>query len=243
MDGLSLFFVIISYAAIAIFLIGFLAKVWKYAMTPAPLKIPVTPAPTNSPGVVWRMLQEVVVFKSLFKSKKVIWVAGYVFHLALAFLLIKHLRFFFVSTPEWLDTIATYDLYVGYILVAALAFLFILRLAVDRTFYITVMTDYVLLLLLGAIAITGIISTHLVGFQVLGVKEYIMGLVSFSPVEIPRSGIFIAHFSLVLVLLVYFPFSKLMHAGGLFFSPTRNQVDNARDKRWVTPWAVSEREE
>ncbi len=35
---------------------------------------------------------------------------------------------------------------------------------------------------------------------------------------------------------MYFPFSKLMHAGGVFFSPSRNQRDNVRDQRHVNPW-------
>ena len=31
--------------------------------------------------------------------------------------------------------------------------------------------------------------------------------------------------------MLVFPFSKLLHAPGVFFSPTRNQVDNAREQR------------
>jgi hypothetical protein len=39
--------------------------------------------------------------------------------------------------------------------------------------------------------------------------------------------------------MVVFPFSKLLHAPGLFFSPTRNQVDNPRERRHVAPWAAA----
>jgi hypothetical protein len=38
--------------------------------------------------------------------------------------------------------------------------------------------------------------------------------------------------------MIIFPYSKLLHAPGLFFSPTRNQVDNPREKRHVAPWAA-----
>ena len=31
--------------------------------------------------------------------------------------------------------------------------------------------------------------------------------------------------------------SKLLHAPGLFFSPTRNQTDTARDQRHIADWA------
>jgi hypothetical protein len=40
--------------------------------------------------------------------------------------------------------------------------------------------------------------------------------------------------------MIIFPFSKLLHAPGVFFSPTRNQVDNPREQRHVVDWAVAE---
>jgi hypothetical protein len=39
------------------------------------------------------------------------------------------------------------------------------------------------------------------------------------------------HLGLVAALMLVFPFSKLLHAPGLFFSPTRNQADNPRERR------------
>ncbi|MDP2210511.1 MAG: hypothetical protein Q8J63_02080 [Candidatus Aquicultor sp.] len=95
MSGLTLVFTTVGYLAIAIFLVGFMARVWKYATTPAPLKIPLTPAPVGPTGVIYRMAQEVGLFKSLFNSNKIIWLAGYIFHLTLVIVLIKHTRFFF----------------------------------------------------------------------------------------------------------------------------------------------------
>ena len=35
-----------------------------------------------------------------------------------------------------------------------------------------------------------------------------------------------------------FPFSKLLHAPGVFFSPGRNQADNPREQRHLAPWAA-----
>jgi hypothetical protein len=43
---------------------------------------------------------------------------------------------------------------------------------------------------------------------------------------------------MVITLMIIFPISKLMHAPGVFFSPTRNQVDNSREKRHLAPWAA-----
>ncbi|MHB1362084.1 MAG: respiratory nitrate reductase subunit gamma [Thermoleophilia bacterium] len=241
MTWLTLVFSAYFYIAVDIFLVGILLKVWKYAATPAPLKIPLTPAPKTAVGVGSRMVQEVVLFKSLFKGNKLIWVGGYVFHLALLFVFMKHLRFLFPSTPAFLDNLVNFDLYTGYILLAALAFLFILRLVIDRHFYISVFNDYLLLGLLMCIATTGLLSRFWEGGGVRAdlpdIKVFVGGLFTFNPGTVPGNRLFLTHFSLVMLLLIYFPFSKLVHAVGIFFSPTRNQIDNSRKKRWG-PWTV-----
>ncbi|MHB0866764.1 MAG: respiratory nitrate reductase subunit gamma [Thermoleophilia bacterium] len=229
-------FVILAYLAVTVFIVGFLAKVWKYATTPAPLKIPQTPAPVTAAGVPGRVLSEVIIFKSLFKSNRVIWLAGYIFHIGLLLVIVKHFRFFYASTPAALNYITTYEMYAGLIMMGGLGLLFLLRTVVDRTMYLSVMTDYFLLVLLLGIAGTGLLAKHFFRVDITGVKQFVMGIVAFNPQPFPTETIFIIHFSLVLLLLVYFPFSKLMHSAGLFFSPTRNQVDNPREKRLVVPW-------
>ncbi|MFA5809049.1 MAG: respiratory nitrate reductase subunit gamma [Thermoleophilia bacterium] len=244
MSGPSLLFVVLAYVAIAVFLFGFLARIWVYARTPAPLKIPLNPSPVTAGGVAPRMLAEVALFKSLFFSNKVIWLAGYVFHIGLLIVLIKHIRFliplsvtstnFFTSA---LGYITTYEMYAGLIMLGGLALLLLLRLAIDRTRYVSIMSDYILLIILISIASTGLLAKHFFRVDVSQVKEFMMGIISFNPQAMPTEAIFIIHISLVLLLLVYFPFSKLMHSGGIFFSPTRNQVDNPREKRLVAPWA------
>lgn len=233
-------FVVLGYAAIAIFLVGVLAQVWKYGNTPAPLKIPQNPSPVTASGVPVRVLSEVVLFKSLFKSNRVIWLAGYVFHIGLLLVLVKHYRFLFASVPAALSYFDTFEMYPGIIMMGGLGLLLLLRVVVDRNMFISVMTDYILILLLIAIALTGTLAKHFYRVDITQVKEFMMGLISFKPMatDFPTETIFIIHFSLVLFLLAYFPFSKLMHAAGVFFSPTRNQVDNPREKRLVAPWAA-----
>jgi nitrate reductase gamma subunit len=182
------------------------------------------------------MIAEVTLFKSLFNGNRVIWLFGYIFHLGLLLALLKHFRFVFDSLPSWLVYLTTFELYAGVIMLAGLAMLFLLRLVVDRTNYITIMADYILLLLIIAIASSGLLLKHFYRTDVTSVKEFALGIVYFNPQEMPTEGLFILHITLVFLLLLYFPFSKLMHSGGVFFSPTRNQVDNARDERWINPW-------
>jgi nitrate reductase gamma subunit len=239
MSALTVVFVILGYIAIAVFIVGVLYKVWKYATTPAPLKIPQNPSPVTPAGVPPRIIMEVGLFKSLFKSNKLIWLGGYVFHLGLLLVFIKHLRFLFASTPYLINYITTFEMYAGAIMLVGLAYLFMMRIVVDRTKYISVMSDFILLVLLIAIALTGFISKHFIRVDVADAKQFMMGLITFNPQSMSADPMFIIHFSLVLLLLVYFPFSKLIHAVGLFFSPTRNQVDNPRDLKVPhrAPWA------
>ena len=56
--------------------------------------------------------------------------------------------------------------------------------------------------------------------------------------ELPAGGLLVTHLALVALLMFIFPFSKLLHAPALFFSPTRVQVNNPREKRHLASWAA-----
>ena len=73
--------------------------------------------------------------------------------------------------------------------------------------------------------------------DILAIKLFFVGLLTFNFSELPSDAVLLIHLSLVIALMIIFPYSKLLHAPGLFFSPTRNQVDNARSKRHVADWA------
>ena len=46
------------------------------------------------------------------------------------------------------------------------------------------------------------------------------------------------HLALVATLMIVFPVSKLLHAPGVFFSPTLNQMDDARERRHAQGWSA-----
>ncbi len=237
-SALSFVYIALCYIATAVFIAGVTSRIYKYASTPAPLKIPTTPAPTSRAGVAGRLAGEVLFFTSLFKGNKWTWLGGYVFHAALALVLLRHLRYFLVPIPEMVALAGPPGVWAGVIMVTALAYLFFRRMSVDRVAYISSIADYFVLSLIGLIGVTGLLMKFVIRADVAAVKGFIMGIVTFSPVQMPADPMFIIHLSLVLILMVYFPFSKLMHAGGIFFSPTRNQVDDPRERRHVNPWAA-----
>ncbi|HLD64379.1 MAG TPA: hypothetical protein VI913_05805, partial [Candidatus Peribacteraceae bacterium] len=84
---MSTLFALLFYLAFALFALGLGYRIYDYARTPAPLKIPTTPAPVNTGGVVLRMAREVVLFESLFKSNLWIWGLGAMFHASLLLVL------------------------------------------------------------------------------------------------------------------------------------------------------------
>jgi nitrate reductase gamma subunit len=70
------------------------------------------------------------------------------------------------------------------------------------------------------------------------VKAFFLGLLVAEWQPLPADGLLYLHLALVALLMLIFPFSKLVHAPGLFFSPTRNQVDDSRETRHLAPWAA-----
>ncbi len=125
----------------------------------------------------------------------------------------------------------------GIILLAAVFYLFSRRILIPQVRYISLAADFFPLFLIMGIVLTGILMRYFVKIDVTAAKELTMGLVSFNP-SIPDGigSLFYSHLFLVSVLLAYFPFSKLMHMGGVFFSPTRNMTGNGRQVRHVNPW-------
>ena len=226
------------YLATLLFVVGLLYRIRSYAQTPAPLKIPTTPAPTTKGGVVLRMTREVVLFESLFKANLWIWGLGWLFHLSLVLVLLRHLRYFTEPVWGWVAMIQPFGIYAGLAMLAGLSGLLARRLFVERIRYISTPSDIMMLLLLIGIALTGLLMKFAVHTDVIGVKAYFQGLMHFSVEQLPADPLLIVHLFFVFALLVIFPFSKLLHAPGVFFSPTRNQTDNPREHRHLSAWAA-----
>jgi nitrate reductase gamma subunit len=226
------------YIAALLLVTGLVYKIVDYSRTPAPLKIPTTPAPTTRTGVVYRMAKEVVVFESLFKSNKWIWVFGWLFHFGLLLVLARHLRYFTQPVWFWVDIVQPFGKYASIMMVIGLAGLWARRFLVDRVRYISTPSDHLMLLLLIAIGTTGMLTTFVFHTDIVGLKAFFMGLMYFDVQPVPQDPIILIHLALVALLMVIFPISKLLHAPGLFFSPTRNQVDNPREHRHVAAWAA-----
>lgn len=217
--------------------------------------------PYTNFGVIGRMFGEVCLFRSLFRNLKLelvgdrpiyrgtkfLWLGALAFHWSLFFVLFRHLRFFTEPTPSIVLLVERVDgiiqvmvptLYLsGIVIIIALSYLFIRRLIFPNMRYISLLSDYFVLILLLGITSAGVLMRYFYKTDVVKVKELMGSLISFHPV-VPEglSLLFYIHFFLVCVLVAYFPFSKLVHMAGIFLSPTRNLKSNSRARRWVNPW-------
>ena len=275
-----LFGVVIPYAALVTFLVGFLYRVLKWGRSPVPFSIPTTAGqqksfpwikqnkldnPSSTLGVIGRMALEVFLFRSLFRntktelregpklaygSEKFLWLAGMAFHWSFLIIVLRHLRFFTQNVPtvismaEGLDSFLQIGVPLLYItdvvILAAVTYLFLRRVSMPLIKYISLPADYFPLFLIFGIALSGVLMRYFFKVYVVGVKEFAMGLVGFHPasLQIMQSigSIFYIHLFLICTLFAYFPFSKLVHMGGVFLSPTRNMPNDSRMVRHINPW-------
>ncbi len=185
-----------------------------------------------------------------------LWMAALAFHYAFLTVLVRHLRFFLEPVPlcirvvEQLDSFFRIEYFSsvievglpgifmsGLVLLAAVIFLLLRRVFGPKVKYISLAADYFPLFLIIGIALTGILMRYFAKVDVVGIKALAMSLVTLHP-TIPEGigGLFYIHIFLVSVLFAYFPFSKLMHLGGVFLSPTRNLTTDTRARRHINPW-------
>lgn len=238
MDMASILIAILFYFATLMLVVGLFYRINTYARTPAPLKIPTTPAPTTQSGVVLRMTREVLFFESLFKANLWIWSMGWLFHASLALVLMRHLRYFTEPVWGWVALIQPFGMYAGLTMLIGLIGLWVRRVFVERIRYISTPSDHLMLLLLIVIAASGLSMKFLAHTDVVAVKNFFLGWMQFNILSLPSDLNLYIHLLSVVLLLAIFPISKLLHAPGVFFSPSRNQVDNPRETRHIAPWAT-----
>lgn len=183
----------------------------------------------------------------IYYSSKWLWCFALIFHYCFLFVFLRHFRFFMEPVPACVSFLEAVDGFMqmgvprffitgGLLLVAAL-FLLCRRIFNERLRYISLMNDYFPLFLILGIVCSGLCMRYFDKCEIALVKMFIMGVTHFSPVSAEGiNAMFFVHLTYVCALLIYFPFSKLTHMMGVFFSPTRNLPNNTRAVRHVNPW-------
>jgi len=223
--------------------------------------------PSSTFGVIGRMFLEIFFFRSLWRNQRFeleedrkrlrfdgnryLWLAGLAMHWSLLIIIFRHTRLFMepvlsvVNFVEWFDTILQPFFSMFYItdivIMAAVTFLFFRRIVSPQVRYISLLSDYFAVLLIGSIATSGILMRWFWNVDLVYVKELAMSVLRFD-LSVDQSildGIglaFYVHITLICALLIYFPFSKMVHLGGVFLSPTRNLANTNRVQRHINAW-------
>ena len=233
----------IFYASAAVFLVGMGWHIYAWLRARVPLKIVLTPGPVTAGGVVRRLAGEAFLFRSLYRPDRKLWLAAWSFHVSLLLLVVGHLGGLllpnFVQSSLGLTEAQFHRLaqisggILGILAAGSLIYLLLRRLMLERVRYISTYSDYFALVLLLLLIGSGNHMRFLGGLDLAQAREFVSGLLLFRPAPVPSDPTFVAHLLLVCALLVYIPFSKLIHLGGLVFSPTLNQTNNPRQKRYA----------
>lgn len=217
------------YITVIVLIAGMIYRIVKWYKMSVPSKLTLFPAPLPGSGLVTGVLKEAVFLRTLFKSDKVLWLGSYAFHVMLALIFVGHFRVVTDFPRIWKAMgmgVAEVDSFsavvgggAGLIILAAVLFLLIRRSTLARAKDISSVADYLVLILIASVILTGNYMRFFSHFDLNETRTYFSSLLTFNP-QLPKSTLFLCHFLLGQILLMCLPFSKIMHLGGIFFSQT-----------------------
>lgn len=220
---------IMPYITIAIFVLGMINRFYVWSRTPQPGAITLFPAPSPGAGTFWSVVRESLLFPGLFRGDKALWAFAWIFHVTLALIAVGHVRVFTDFPRLWAalgidaDRMSAVSGGAAGIVIAVFAVLLVLRrAAVVRVREVTNFSDILALLLVVSILVTGNWMRFGEHFDLSVTRTYFYQLSTFSvsASSLPAAGMFTVHFLLAQMLIIFIPFSKIMHFGGIFFTQT-----------------------
>lgn len=201
---MGLFLTITTYIVFVLFLARFTMHVLSWIKAAAEPSIgPITRK--LSLGTVIEIILDIILFRRLYKTNKLLWIASFTFHISLFFLAIRHLRYFLYPVPALIISLQETGIYAGYILPASLLLLLIIRITGNHDRYVSAY-NYFLVVILFLTGLTGIMIKMFYRTDLVDIKAFVLGIVTFNPVTAPDSIMFLAHYIMVLILIPSIPF-------------------------------------
>lgn len=222
---------ILPYVAAVVFVATMTYRVYVWRKLPAPAMTLFPAADTEGANVI-NTIKEATLFRSLFRGDRVLWSFAWVFHVVLALVFVGHFRVF-VNVDSVLMSAGMTEAGIqlmsggvggaaGIVILITALFLLIRRFVIPRVREITSFGDVFALALIGLILITGnMMRFGAEHFDLGQAREYFASLATFSGVgdaAVLQNNVFVVHFGLALLLILYIPFSKILHFGGIFFT-------------------------
>jgi len=218
--------IVLPYLTLLILVVGLTYKIRKWQKAGV-ANLAIYPA-ASSKWKLWRkILGEILLFSTFRKEHKALWSQTWIFHTTLLLIIMGHtrlitdwpMRVLLGMSEESVNTLSSWAGGIAGILATITCLLLIFRrLTVQRVREASTGEDYIVMVLLLLILITGNIMRFYTHFDIALARTYFATLFSFQPVQVPGDPIFLLHFFLVQLLVIVLPFGKLLHIPGIFYS-------------------------
>lgn len=229
MGAISIFVAnVLPYITIVVFVGGLIYRIKGWLDTPSPMPLSIT-YPKSRGEQIKNVANEMLFFPTLLKNDRNLWIGAWPFHVALAFIIIGHLRLFSELPDKMLlavgfsaagiDTLsAVSGKAVGILIVITLIYLLVRRYTQPTVREMSNLADYLVILLLLAIVTAGNYMRFAMEIDVAEYRTFLGTIFALSPAAPPENPVFILHLFLVQMLLIMLPFSKIIHPVGIFFT-------------------------
>ncbi len=150
------------------------------------------------------LLRDILLFWRLLKVNPALWFGEWVFHVSFVLVVLRHLRYFLNPVPPWVWSVQLPGLIAGYLLPLALLYILAVRLLTKQEKYSSPANLFLLCLLL-AISTLGVTMRWILTPNLVDVKLFAFGIMTFHPNAFPEGVLVLAHFVLVLLFTLLVP--------------------------------------
>jgi nitrate reductase gamma subunit len=217
---------VLPYVVVLTFVPAVVCRFRAWSRIPKGRSLTLFPAPRGS--AARSMLAEALFFPRLFKSDRPFWCISWVFHASLALVAAGHLRLVTSSVDEALLSLglsregltAMSDALgstAGILMLGTGALLLVRRITTARVREASDASDFVALLLVLSIVVTGDLMRFGSSVELAQTRAWASSLLVFAP-AVPSDPTFLIHALLAQLLIMYVPFSRILHFGGIFFT-------------------------
>lgn len=189
------------YLSMVLFLGNYSAKIWIWVKSK-----PVNGVRSDkmTPKTFVMAAGDILFFRRLLRVNDVLWLGEWTFHVSFVLVIVEHLRYFLNPVPPWVWAIQPFGIIAGYALPFALVYIFTAKFLIEKNKYVS-SYNFLLLILILALSISGLLMKTVSHPDIVSVKTFIIGTVTFRLAAAPGSALFIFHFVLVLALIVNLP--------------------------------------
>ena len=212
-------FVFLPYLTALIFVVGLIWRIRLWRKKPR-AKAVLFPAVRNKYVAVGKVAGDIVLFGKTFSLSKSLWIMTILFHLGLLLVILGHIRViteigflwsWFNLSEEGIDRVAfAMGMTAGGLMLAG-AILLLARRFTYKMRVLSIFQDYFVLGMLLMIILTGFAMRLWMPIEVEGIQQYARGVLTFSPAVVVTNEVFLWHFFVAQMLIMYLPFSKLVH--------------------------------